>query len=321
MASSPMGPAGREVRTISPTSSASWESVAHWCFRPERTDGSGTLALSGVSVGDATQVVLAGVSADLGAIQRHLAQAHQPSFLADLEDLDQQFSQGAQMVAAKLTDAAVVRLLVAGEHPEGGVFPAGLLDLAGAGQPDAVGVQEQHYHHPRVVGLLAPGILLPVSGVNGLKIQLCGQIQQEEHQLVLRQPLHRRRREEQGLLRVPGAERLGLDHAQVSPPEPLQSLRSGRIQGRLWREYAGSTRDRLLADALPPATSGLQQIGCAWPAEFQARPPGPGPLGSCPGLSPDRSAQVQQVVVHAAAALGLAQLVQRPRLDLPHPLP
>lgn len=58
---------------------------------------------------------------------------------------------------AKGTDAAVVGLLVACENPESSVLPANLLDPAGAGQPDAVGVQEQGRHHPRVVGLFPAG--------------------------------------------------------------------------------------------------------------------------------------------------------------------
>ncbi len=98
------------------------------------------------------------------------------------------------MPAAEITDPAVVRLLVAGEHPEGGVFPAGLLDLPGAGQPDAVVVQQQNHHHPWVVGLLATRILLLVLvelAVDRDEIKISGQIQQEEHQVVLWQPLYR----------------------------------------------------------------------------------------------------------------------------------
>jgi hypothetical protein len=95
------------------------------------------------------------------------------------------------VTAAEVVDPAVIGLLVAGQHPEGGVLPASLLDLAGARHPDAVGIQEQQHHHPRLVGLLATGILLAVVGVDLLEIELSRQIQQEEHQMVLRQPLHR----------------------------------------------------------------------------------------------------------------------------------
>jgi hypothetical protein len=50
--------------------------------------------------------------------------------LAKAQHLNKQAGQGIQVPAAEIADAAVVRLLVAGEHPEGGVFPAGLLDLS-----------------------------------------------------------------------------------------------------------------------------------------------------------------------------------------------
>jgi len=136
-------------------------------------------------------LVFAGVGAEFGAIQRHMAQAHQPRLLTHLEHLDKQSGQGSQVTAAEIADPAVVRLLVAGQHPEGGVLPAGLLDLAGAGQPNAVGVQEQPHHHSRLVGLLPPRILLAVVGVDLTQFQLSGQVQQEEHQVVLRQPVHR----------------------------------------------------------------------------------------------------------------------------------
>lgn len=85
----------------------------------------------------------------------------------------------------------MVGLLVAGQDPEGGVLPASLLNLAGAGQPDAVGIQEQHHNHSGLIGLFAPRILLAVDGVDRLEIQLSGQIQQEKHQAILWKPIHR----------------------------------------------------------------------------------------------------------------------------------
>ena len=60
-----------------------------------------------------------------------MAQAHHPGFLAEPQDLHKQRAQGLQVAAAELTDPAVVRLLVAGEHPEGQILVAGPLDLAG----------------------------------------------------------------------------------------------------------------------------------------------------------------------------------------------
>ena len=81
------------------------------------------------------------------------------------------------MTATEVSDSAVIRLLVAGQHPECCVFPAGLLDLAGTGQPDAVGAQEQHHPHPVGVRLISTRILLLLDGINGLKIVFSRQIQ------------------------------------------------------------------------------------------------------------------------------------------------
>jgi hypothetical protein len=58
-------------------------------------------------------LVLGGIGLHLGAIQRHMAQAHYP---------------GIEVAAPELTDAAVIRLLVPCQHPEGQILVAGALD-------------------------------------------------------------------------------------------------------------------------------------------------------------------------------------------------
>ena len=116
-----------------------------------------------------------------------------------------------------------------GQDPEGSVFPAGLLDLPRAGQPNAVGVQEQHHHRSRLIGLDPTRISRLVNRIDGRVIELGGHVQQEEHQMVRRQPLHRRGRQQQRLLRVPRTEGFGLSHAPFYRPDPLLSLGSGQI--------------------------------------------------------------------------------------------
>ncbi len=122
--------------------------------------------------------MLARNGTNLGAIQCQLAQAHQRSFPVEPQHLNEHPGQARQVMATEVADPAEVGLLVGGEHPEGGVFPA---------------------------GLLPPGNHLTVDGGDLLKIQLSGQIQQEDHQVILRQPRHRRRRQEPSLLGVPKA--------------------------------------------------------------------------------------------------------------------
>jgi len=59
-----------------------------------------------------------------------MAQAHHVGLLAQPEDLNEQTLEGVEITAAELTDPALVRLLVAGQHPEGQILGAGPLDLA-----------------------------------------------------------------------------------------------------------------------------------------------------------------------------------------------
>ena len=79
----------------------------------------------------AHRLVLAGIGFHLGAIQGHMPQAHHPCLLAQPQDLNKQTLEGIKVAAPELTDPAVVRLLIAGEHPERQILVAGPLDLAG----------------------------------------------------------------------------------------------------------------------------------------------------------------------------------------------
>ena len=110
---------------------------------------------------------LAGIALHLGAIQGHMAQAHHPSLLAQPQDLHKQITQGLKVAAPEFTDSAVVRLLVAAQHPESQVLVAGPLDPAGGDDAHAVAVEEQQRQplrgrlrlHLRVETLLSTGIL------------------------------------------------------------------------------------------------------------------------------------------------------------------
>ncbi len=151
--------------------------------------------------------VLAGVDPIFHAIQLPMAPAPQPCLLTDLVQQDELTGQCVEVMAAEVAVAAEGRLLVARCNPKRCVLPAGLLDPAPPGQPDAIAVQEQHHHHPRPIHLLTAGILLAgVSGDLDL-IQLGGKIQQEQQQVVPLQQVHWRGRQQQHLLRIPGCGR------------------------------------------------------------------------------------------------------------------
>jgi hypothetical protein len=59
----------------------------------------------------------------------------------------QQARQCNKVSTVEITDSALVRLLITGQHAEGGILPTGLLDSPGGGDADAVGVDQQH-HQP-----------------------------------------------------------------------------------------------------------------------------------------------------------------------------
>ena len=111
--------------------------------------------------------------------------------LAEPQDLQKQLAQGLQVAATQLTDAAVVRLLVGREHPEAQILVAGPLDPAGGDGAHAVGVEQQHRHHPRVKPLLAAGILGLGRDHDRRQIQLVDQIEQEINLMVSGQPVSR----------------------------------------------------------------------------------------------------------------------------------
>jgi hypothetical protein len=98
-------------------------------------------------------------------------------------------TQGLKVAADELTDPAVVRLLVGGEHPEGQILVAGPLDPAGGNHTFAGGVQQQQRQplrgrlrlHPCVKPLLAAGILGLGWGHDGGEIQRLHQAEQEIH--------------------------------------------------------------------------------------------------------------------------------------------
>ena len=76
-------------------------------------------------------LVLGGIGLHLGAIERYMPQAHHPRFLEEAQDLDKQPLVGIKVAALEHTDAAVVRLQVESQHPEGQILEVGLLKLAG----------------------------------------------------------------------------------------------------------------------------------------------------------------------------------------------
>jgi len=158
---------------------------------------------------------------DFRAIQRHMAKAHQPCLLADHEHLNEQAAERLKGTAAQVADSAMVRLLIAGEHPKVSVFQASLLDLAGNGQTDAVGVQKEHHHLPRVACLSR--LVDPLGGRQCESPQDRARPPYPGRKIpggspAATPPAAEGRAVSAG---VPGAEGLGLDNPPVLPPRTI----------------------------------------------------------------------------------------------------
>jgi hypothetical protein len=80
-----------------------------------------------------------GVGLDLGAIQGDQAEADRTGRGAPLQRLNQQAGQGLFVADPEPRDGHVIGRAVAGKDPEGEVFVAAPLDLAGGTGPGAVG--------------------------------------------------------------------------------------------------------------------------------------------------------------------------------------
>lgn len=101
----------------------------------------------------------------------------------------------------------MVGLRIGGEVHQGQTLPAAPLDLARAGDPLPVGVEQGHRHHPGIVGRL-PAILR-VGVQDRAQVQLLEQVPQEHGQMSVPQVVALRGRQQPRLIRVPRAKQPG----------------------------------------------------------------------------------------------------------------
>jgi len=110
-------------------------------------------------------------------------------------------------------DRDVVGGLVGGQHPEGDVLLAAPLDLAGGAHPQAVAVQQHAQQELGVVGRMAVPIGAVLS-VEGLKVELVGDVKDEPGEVAGGEPVAQVRWEQEGLVAVTAQEVIG--HASFS---------------------------------------------------------------------------------------------------------
>jgi hypothetical protein len=120
-----------------------------------------------------------------------MAKAHHGGLLVQAQDLNEDALKGIKLAAAavKPSYAAVVWLVISGQHPESQELVAVPLDFAGGDPAHAVGVEQQHCQPLRE--RLRLHVHLPISGILGLswdqdgrEIQFIHQVEQKIHLVV-----------------------------------------------------------------------------------------------------------------------------------------
>ncbi len=157
------------------------------------------------------RLVLARVGLHLRAIVRHAPELDQSRLLTQLQHLHEQPLQGRQVALTKIAHRAKVRPVQSRHRHEVHPVLARLRNALGRVHPLAVSVQQQCRHHHRVVGRVAP-LLLLVRGQNLAKVQLLAfRVAHEMRDVIGRHEVHHRRRQQPALLHVPLTK--GLRHA------------------------------------------------------------------------------------------------------------
>src|SRR6185437_14278982 len=131
----------------------------------------------------------------------------------------------------EVADSRVVWMPTPGNYPERHVLMGLPLYLPRRRDPYAVPIQEQRHHHLRIVRREAPQLALVVRVDRG-QVQLLDDIQDEQRQVVLRQPLQRRRRQQKCLPRCVRAERLAHAPQEIILARPCRSLLCSRLPHR-----------------------------------------------------------------------------------------
>lgn len=139
--------------------------------------------------------MLRGVRLDLAAIQAHVAhleQAHRPR---QLQDLYEQPLQLRQEPLAERRDRVVIRVKVCRDKTKRHRIVGRPLKLAAGEHPSGVPVEQQgHQHARRKRCNAAPG----VAPLQFAQVQLVHDLNDKSRQVILRQPvLHRRRQQVQ----------------------------------------------------------------------------------------------------------------------------
>jgi hypothetical protein len=96
-------------------------------------------------------LVLAGVRLDLGPVEGQPAEPDHACPLAQAEAVEEECREGRQVTAAELADGLVAGTGLAREDHEADITLQALFELARAGHPGGIAIEQDLEHHRRVV--------------------------------------------------------------------------------------------------------------------------------------------------------------------------
>ncbi len=169
----------------------------------------------------AHRLVLGGIRQDLGPVQRHVPQAHQPGPLAELEHLAEQAGEGRQVALPKGGNAIVIGVLVGRQDPVGDLLVGGPLDLARGGFPHAVGIDQQLHQQRRVVRRLPAPVAGLIDGDDRRQTQRVDHVADEQRQMAFGEPVPQRGGQQEQLVGVVRFE--GFHADTIAQPQGVSS--------------------------------------------------------------------------------------------------
>jgi hypothetical protein len=109
------------------------------------------------------------------------------------------------MILFEVGDGVVVGMMPGSENPESHVFICFLFYLSGRGYPQAIRVEEELHHHGRVIGRLArKPTTVRLFYLDLGKVELIHHIRDEVRYVSFGQPLTKRGRQQEKLVRIVG---------------------------------------------------------------------------------------------------------------------
>ena len=185
----------------------------------------------------------------LRAVQRDHAQARQTGRPTQPQHRDEHHLHPFGVPSAEARDHAVIRHVLADDHPEAHVPPAQALHLAAGAMAVGVGVDQHRQHHGRCEGRL-PGTSRPVLGFETRQVHLLDRIEHQVDEVALGQPVQHVHRQQKALPAIRLAEEgrhggprvgCGITPQRITRSSHRQCYRGGRLCNRLRRGRIMST--------------------------------------------------------------------------------